>query len=118
MAIAIVPNPALKRIVEALGLDRCTSLSLSAQFGSVVTVTAEQYATETQLDALATELETRDYVLVPTDEYERLRLTDAERAAVKAAIECCEDITYGSPDEPEAAATLRGLLERTKTVEK
>ena len=48
------------------------------------------------------------------DEIARLRLTDAEREAVKAAIECCEDITYGSPDEPEAAATLRGLLERLK----
>lgn len=48
------------------------------------------------------------------DEITRLRLTDAERQAVKAAIECCEDITYGSPDEPEAAATLRGLLERLK----
>ena len=47
-------------------------------------------------------------------EIARLRLTDAERQAVKAAIECCEDITYGSENEPEAAATLRGLLERLK----
>ena len=46
------------------------------------------------------------------DEIERLRLTDAEREAIKAAIACCEDITYGSEAEPEAAATLRALLAR------
>jgi hypothetical protein len=114
MAIATAPNPALKRIVEALGLDRCVSLSLSASVASVVTITAEQYVTESQLDALATELERQDYVLVPKDEIARLRLTDAEREAIKAGIACCDDITYGSEADPEAAATLRALLERMK----
>lgn len=39
-----------------------------------------------------------------------VRLTDNERQAIIDAIDCCEDITYGGPANPEAAATLRGLL--------
>jgi hypothetical protein len=46
------------------------------------------------------------------DAIDRLRLTDAEREAIKEAISCCEDITYGKPTDPESAVTLRGLLER------
>jgi len=47
-------------------------------------------------------------------EVARLRLTDAERAAVKDAISCCEDITYGGAADQEAADVLKALLERTK----
>jgi hypothetical protein len=39
-------------------------------------------------------------------------LTDKERKAIKAGIECCEDITYGGRNDAEAAAVLRRLLER------
>ena len=35
-----------------------------------------------------------------------------EREAVKSAIGCCEDITYGWAADQGAAATLRGLLAR------
>jgi hypothetical protein len=41
-------------------------------------------------------------------------LADAEREAIEAAIQLCEDITYGGPNDAEAAATLRSLLERLK----
>lgn len=40
-------------------------------------------------------------------------LADEEREAIKSAIQWCEDITYGGPNDEEAAATLRALLERT-----
>lgn len=39
-------------------------------------------------------------------------LTDEEREAIKSAIDCCEDITYGSEADAESASTLRGLLAR------
>jgi len=42
------------------------------------------------------------------------RLTDAEREAIKDAISCCEDITYGGAADQEAADVLKALLERTK----
>ena len=41
-------------------------------------------------------------------------LTDAEREAIKDAISCCEDITYGGAADQEAADVLKALLERTK----
>jgi len=39
-------------------------------------------------------------------------LTDAEREAIKAGIEACEDITYGGATDQEAADTLKALLAR------
>jgi len=39
-------------------------------------------------------------------------LTDEEREAIKAGIANCEDITYGGPNDEEAARVLRRLLER------
>ena len=39
-------------------------------------------------------------------------LTDEERRAIEAGIANCEDITYGGPNDEEAAAVLRRLLER------
>ncbi len=44
--------------------------------------------------------------------YRQPTLTDAEREAIKAGIANCEDITYGGPNDEEAAAVLRRLLER------
>ena len=39
-------------------------------------------------------------------------LTDEERQAIKDAISCCEDITYGGAADQEAADVLKALLER------
>ena len=51
-------------------------------------------------------------------EVERLRLTDAERASMTRAIETLEGVEYmeafRTENDATAAATLRGLLERTK----
>jgi hypothetical protein len=41
-------------------------------------------------------------------------LTDEERRAIKDAISCCEDITYGGAADQDAADVLKALLERTK----
>ena len=53
------------------------------------------------------------------DEIDRLRLTDEEREAVELAIDSMngvEDISASwSQRETAAVATLRGLLERTKS---
>ena len=46
-------------------------------------------------------------------EVARLRLTDAEREAVDAAAHAAAQL-YVGPDGVALAATLRGLLERTK----
>lgn len=57
------------------------------------------------------------------DEIARLRLTDAERAAVTACVEICESQALSAHEGRsldafarwlQKAATLRGLLERTK----
>lgn len=71
MAISGV-HPALGRIMEALGLGLCRGFTLSANVDDVVRIQAEQYATGEQLDGVAAALETRDYVLVPREEYDRL----------------------------------------------
>jgi hypothetical protein len=60
---------------------------------------------------LLTQCENR--VIQRDAEIARLRLTEAEREAIASAIEWCEDITYGGPNDEEAAATLRALLKRT-----
>jgi hypothetical protein len=39
-------------------------------------------------------------------------ITDAEQRAIKAGIEACEDIPYGSATDQEAADTLKALLAR------
>jgi hypothetical protein len=55
------------------------------------------------------------YVVGETTRYCSLTtftLTDEERRAIEAGIANCEDITYGGPNDEEAAAVLRRLLER------
>lgn len=47
------------------------------------------------------------------DEIERLRLTEAERSAIRDAADRYASIT---PESAETAATLRGLLDRTGSV--
>jgi hypothetical protein len=39
----------------------------------VVTVTAKQFVEKRQLDELLYEIESREYVLVPKEEYERMK---------------------------------------------
>ena len=66
----IPPNTAINRILDALGLENVRSLKISAEVNSAVAVVTEQYVTGTQMDALATALETKDWVLVPKAEWE------------------------------------------------
>ena len=107
MAIATSQGNAVARIVDALGLKYVRSLRLNIELGSVVAIVAEQYVTGDQLERLAGELETKEWVLVPRDEIDRLRLTDAEREAVSDCLK------FAFPATHPTAATLRGLLERT-----
>ena len=72
MAIAKPQCGEIGRIVEALGLKYVRSLRFSMEVDSVVAVVTEQYVTENQLGRLAAELETKNWVLVPRDEWERL----------------------------------------------
>ena len=52
------------------------------------------------------------WITVPLYSHPLPMLTDEEREAIKAGIANCEDITYGGPNDEEAAAVLRRLLER------
>jgi hypothetical protein len=63
----IPPNTAINRILAALGLDNVRSLKINAAVNSAVAVVTEQYVTGTQMDDLATALETKEWVLVPKD---------------------------------------------------
>ena len=71
MAIATSQGNAVARIVDALGLKYVRSLRLSMELNSVVAIVTEQYVTGDQLERLAGELETKEWVLVPRDEWER-----------------------------------------------
>jgi hypothetical protein len=64
------PNEAINRIIAALGLKYVRSLKINAAVGDAVTVVTEQYATEDQLDGVAAAIETREWVLVPKDEWQ------------------------------------------------
>jgi hypothetical protein len=61
------PNKAISRILAALGLENVRSLEISAEVNSAVMIVTEQYVTGSQLDDLATALETKEWVLVPKD---------------------------------------------------
>lgn len=65
------------RIVEALGLKNVRSMRLNMEAGSVVAVVTEQYVSGEQLDGLAGELERREWVLVPKDEWDRANAAKA-----------------------------------------
>jgi hypothetical protein len=106
------PNTAINRILAALGLENVRSLKINAAVNDVVTVVTEQYVTGTQMDDLATALETKEWVLVPKDagpltEVERTQLTDAERTCLGYAIRKMDAEYAAGP-----ADVLRGLLER------
>ena len=59
------------RIVEALGLKHVRSLRLNIEADNMVAIVTEQFVTGDQLDRLAGEFETKEWVLVPRDEWER-----------------------------------------------
>jgi hypothetical protein len=61
----IAPNTAINRILAALGLENVRSLKINATVNNAVMVVTEQYVTGTQVDDLATALETKEWVLVP-----------------------------------------------------
>jgi hypothetical protein len=61
------------RIAEALGLSMCRSVVLRMGLSEPVTVTAEQFVEKRRLDGLLYEIESREYVLVPKEEYERMK---------------------------------------------
>ena len=69
VAIASNSKP-IGRILDALGLEHVRSMTISAAVGSVVAVVTEQYVTGDQLERLAGELETKEWVLVPKAEWE------------------------------------------------
>ena len=95
------PNTAINRILAALGLENVRSLKINAAVNDVVTVVTEQYVTGSQLDDLATALETKEWVLVPKD---AAPLTEVEREAIEV---CIQDIRF-----EDVQHTLRGLLKR------
>lgn len=71
MAIATPGCGPVRRLVDALGLQHVRSLRLSMELDSAVSIVTEQFVTGDQLGRLAAELETKEWVLVPRDEWER-----------------------------------------------
>jgi hypothetical protein len=69
MAIATTGSNHIARILDALGLKHVRSMHISAELNSAVAIVTEQYVTESQLDRLAGELETKEWVLVPKAEW-------------------------------------------------
>lgn len=74
MAIALPHHSSVRRIVDALGLKYVRSLRLSMESDSCVAIVTEQYVADDQLDRLATELETKHWVLVPREQWEQASL--------------------------------------------
>ena len=72
MAIAVV-DPAVNRLTKALGLENCRSAVVTMAHDDVVCVRAEQYVTADQMNALAAELESKDFVIVLRSEWDRLQ---------------------------------------------
>jgi len=93
------PNTAINRILAALGLEKVRSLKISAEVNSAVAVVTEQYVTGTQMDDLATALETKEWVLVPKADYEYLEGVKRGRAfAEKAFRDGVIDLNLLYPD--------------------
>ena len=120
MAI-VAPNPITARITKALGLENCRSVKLTMEVGSAVAVVTEQYVSGNQLETLATELETNEWVLVQKKWHDERGpwLTPEEREAIKYASRAVVPTNMPYLWRPRAevvqhAATLRNLLERLK----
>jgi hypothetical protein len=76
MAIAVV-DPAVNRLIKALGLENCRSAVVTMAHDDVVRVRAEQFATADQLKSLAAEVESKDFVIVLRSEWDRLKANEA-----------------------------------------
>lgn len=99
------------RIAEAVFPGKkVRRLTINLEVRSLPTVEAEIYVGDELRTVVGIIGNTPAWRFVDKEE----TLTDAEREAIKAGIQWCEDITYGSPNDDLAAATLRGLLERLK----
>ena len=75
MAIAVV-DPAVNRLIKALGLENCLSAVVTMARDDVVCVRAEQFATADQLNSLAAEVESKDFVIVLRSEWDRLKANE------------------------------------------
>ena len=80
MLIANGTHKTAARICDALGLKDVRALSLSMAVDDAVMLAVTQYVTGDQMERFAGELETRQYVLVPKDEWDRV--TQAKSPAV------------------------------------
>ena len=78
MAVSVV-DPAVARLVNALGLKNCRSAVLSMAVDDVVRVRAEQFVTADQMNALAAELESKDFVIVSRLEWDALKAKEEGR---------------------------------------
>lgn len=78
MAITVVDH-AVARLVNALGLKNCRSAVLSMSADDVVRVRAEQFVTADQMNGLAAELESKDFVIVLREEWDRLQAKEEGR---------------------------------------
>lgn len=72
MAIIGQRNSTAARICDALGLKNVRALSLSMAVDDLTMLTVTQYVTGDQFERFAGELESRQYVLVPKDEWDRV----------------------------------------------
>ena len=78
MAVAVV-DPAVARLVNALGLKNCRSAVVSMAADDVVRVRAEQFVTADQMNGLAAELESKDFVIVSREEWDRMKAKEDGR---------------------------------------
>jgi len=81
MPIANGTHKTAARICDALGLKDVRALSLSMAVDHAVMLTATQYVTGDQMERFAGELESRQYVLVPKDEWDRVTQAQAKLPA-------------------------------------
>jgi hypothetical protein len=81
MPIANGTHKTAARICDALGLKNVRALSLSMAVDDAVMLAVTQYVTGDQMDRFAGELETRQYVLVPKDEWDRVTQPQAKLPA-------------------------------------
>jgi hypothetical protein len=96
------PNTAINRILAALGLENVRSLKINAAVNDVVTVVTEQCATGTQLDDLATALETKEWVLVPKDAGRWIAVSERKPDADKVVFTDGKNITIATRYESGA----------------
>ena len=66
-------------MVNALGLKNCRSAVLSMAVDDVVRVRAEQFVTADQMNGLAAELESKDFVIVSREEWDRMKAKEDGR---------------------------------------